>query len=222
MTTGEGGQIAAVFDVDNTLVPGTSSEQLFIRYLIRERHLGTRAAWGTLAAMVRGARRGPLHALRRHRPYLRGWPVGRLAALGEEAFARAIAPRLSRIGTARVREHAAAGHLVAILSGAPPFLLAPLGRALGVEQIIGSELAVLNEAYTGALAAPHPYGEEKATLARRFAREHGVDLAASYAYADHHSDAPFLALFGHPVCVNPTPRLRAIAARSGWAVEEFR
>ncbi|MDP9372939.1 MAG: HAD-IB family hydrolase, partial [Chloroflexota bacterium] len=159
---------------------------------------------------------------RLHRPYIRGWPVARLQALGEEAFAAAIAPRLSRRGEARVGEHRARGHLTALLSGAPPFLLAPLARRLAVAHVIGTPLAVVDGAYTGALAAGHPYGEEKAALARRFAAAHGVDLAASYAYADHHSDAPLLALFGHPVCVNPTPRLRRLAARFGWPVEEFR
>ncbi len=77
-------------------------------------------------------------------------------------------------------------------------------------------------AYTGEVSAEHPYGEEKAALACRFAREHGVDLSRSYGYADHHSDAPFLRLFGYPVCVNPTPRLRTLAAAAGWAVEEWR
>ncbi len=123
---------------------------------------------------------------------------------------------------ARVRRHQAAGHLVALLSGAPPFLLALLGQLLGIAQVIGTPLAVEDGAYTGGLAGKHLYGPEKAVLAARFARQHAVDLAASYAYADHHSDARFLLLFGHPVCVNPTPRLRRLAARFGWPVETFR
>jgi HAD superfamily hydrolase (TIGR01490 family) len=216
------GRVAAVFDVDNTLIPGISSERLFIRYLIRRRHFGPRAAYRTLAVMLRYARLGPFHTVRQHRPYLRGWPVARLEALGGEAFATAIRPRLSGRGVARVREHQAAGHLTALLSGAPPFLLAPLARFLGIEQVIGTPLAVVDGAYTGDLAGNHPYGPEKAALARRFAKAHDVALAASYAYADHHTDLAFLALFGHPVCVNPSPALRRQAARRGWPVEEFR
>lgn len=215
------GRVAAVFDIDNTLLPGTTSERLFIRHLIRHRHLGSRAAWGTLAAMARYAHLGPVRALRVHRPYLRGWLVERLAALSEEVFATTIAPHLSARGVARVREHQAAGHLVALLTGAPPFLADPLSRRLGVADVIATPLAIQDGAYTGELAGEHPYGAHKATLAHRFAREHGVDLAASYAYADHHSDARLLLLFGHPVCVNPTPRLRRLAARFGWSVETF-
>lgn len=221
-STGVGQGVAAVFDVDNTLLPGASSERLFIRFLIERRHLGWRAAVGTLAAMVRYARLGPFHALRQHRPYLRDWHVARLEALAEEAFATTIAPRLSRRGVERVRQHQVQGHVTVLLSGAPPFLLAPLSRQLGIEHVIGTPLATAAGVYTGTLAGGHPYGEEKAALARRFAAAHGVDLAASYAYADNHSDAPLLQLFGHPVCVNPSPRLRRLAARFGWPVEEFR
>lgn len=222
-TRNPSGKVAAIFDVDNTLLPGTSSEQLFIRFLIARRHLGPRAAFGTLLALARHARTGtPRAILREHRPYILGWEVARLAALAEEAVATTIVPRLSGAAVARVRHHQAAGHLVALLSGAPPFLLAPLARHLGVEHTIGTPLAIADGAYTGELSGVHLYGPEKAVLAARFARDHEVDLAASYAYADHHTDAAFLTLFGHAVCVNPTPRLRRIAARFGWPVEAFR
>jgi phosphoserine phosphatase len=45
-----------------------------------------------------------------------------------------------------------------------------------------------------------------------------VDLAGSYAYSDHISDAAFLALVGHPVAVNPSLRLRLLARKRGWDV----
>jgi HAD superfamily hydrolase (TIGR01490 family) len=221
-TGGAQGRIAALFDIDNTLLPGATSERLVVRHLIRHRHFSARAAWGTLVAMARHARIGPFHALRLHRPYLRGWRVDDIDALGAEVFATEIAPRLARRGIARVREHQEQGHLVALLSGAPPFLTAPLARYLAITDVLATPLAVANDRYTGELQGDHPYGIYKALLAQRFARERGLDLAASYAYADHHSDVRLLSLVGHPVCVNPTPRLRQQAQRFGWPVEEFR
>lgn len=214
--------IAAIFDVDNTLLPGTSAERLFVTYLLRRRLVGARAAFGTLLALLRYVRLGPARTLRQHRPYLRGWQVERLRVLGEEVVREVIVPRLSRGGVARVREHDAAGHRTALVSGSLPFLLGPLGRWLGVEVVIGTPLAISGDAYTGALSGAHLYGAEKAVVTRRFAAARGVDLRVSYGYADQHSDLPFLALFGHPVCVNPTPRLRRLAARRGWPVEEWR
>ncbi|HEX5502431.1 MAG TPA: HAD-IB family hydrolase [Thermomicrobiales bacterium] len=217
----ERGCIAAIFDVDRTLLPGTTTERLFLRYLVMRRHYGPRAALATIRLLARHARLGPFHALRQHRPYLRGWEVARMDALGADAFAATIAPRLAPLGVARVGEHLAAGHLTALLSGSLPFLLAPLARRLGVAHVIVAPLEVVDGAYTGELAGEHAYAATKARLADRFAREHGADLADAYAYADHHTDAALLALCGHPVCVNPTAKLRRLAARRGWPVEAW-
>jgi HAD superfamily hydrolase (TIGR01490 family) len=213
--------IAAVFDVDNTLLPGATSERVFISYLIRNGHYGLRETLATLATLVRYARLGPFGALRTHRPYLRGRLAADVARLADEAFAMQILPRLAPAGAARIRRHQEEGHRVALLSGAPIFLVGLLARHLGVTEIIGTPLALRDDRYTGALDGLHPYGARKAILARRFAEERGADLSASYAYADHHSDAEMLALFGHPVCVNATPRLRRIARERGWAVEDW-
>ena len=56
---------------------------------------------------------------------------------------------------------------------------------------------------------------------RRLAGERAIDLNRSFCYADHHTDQSLLELFGHPICVNPTERLRAIARQRGWAIEWF-
>jgi putative phosphoserine phosphatase/1-acylglycerol-3-phosphate O-acyltransferase len=216
-----GDRVAAIFDVDRTLIPGTTTERLFLRYLVARRHFGPRAALQTIRVMARHARVGPFHALRQHRAYLRGWEVARLDALGEDVFATAIAPRLAPLGVARVGEHLAAEHLTALLSGSLPFLLAPLARHLGIEHVIVAPLEVVEGAYTGELTGAHAYAAAKATLATDFAREHGADLARSYAYADHHTDAALLELCGHPVCVNPSAKLRRVAARRGWLVETW-
>ena len=46
--------------------------------------------------------------------------------------------------------------------------------------------------------------------------EHGVDLAESYAYSDSVYDTPLLAAVGHPVVVNPDPRMVFMAAARRW------
>ena len=66
--------------------------------------------------------------------------------------------------------------------------------------------------FTGQRVGLHPYAENKAKLpAEQLAAEHGFDLSRSYAYGNHHTDAHKLALFGHPVAVNPDEKLRRIA-----------
>ena len=49
----------------------------------------------------------------------------------------------------------------------------------------------------------------------------GIDLDASTAYSDSHTDLPFLEAVGHPVAVNPDRRLRRLARERGWPMLEF-
>lgn len=214
-------RVAALFDVDNTLLPGMASERIFIRALFRRGLYGPRAILRTLATLARHAPLGPVGTLRTHRPYLRGLGASEVERLAEAVFADEILPRLSPIGVARVRDHLDRGHLVALLSGSPRFLVGLLARHLGIGQFVGAHLTLTDERYTGDLADLHPYGRNKLTFAQRLAREHRFDLRDAYAYADHHSDAALLLAVGHPVCVNPDARLRRLAERFGWAIERW-
>lgn len=214
--------IAAVFDVDRTLLPDTTAERLFLRYLLRERVLGVRALAETLGFLALRGWPHPIRELRRHRPYLQGQLVPSMTELGQRCFEEVIRPRLAARGIERVRHHADAGHQTVLLSGSLPFVLEPMASAMGVDHLICSQLDARNDRLIGRLVGPHPYGTAKALLIRRFAEASRIDLQDSYCYADHHSDEGVLRLFGHPVCINPNDRLRAIALRLGWPVEEFR
>jgi len=56
---------------------------------------------------------------------------------------------------------------------------------------------------------------------RSYAAEHGIDLQASYAYADSHSDLPLLEAAGNPVAVRPDVPLYRHARRSHWDVVDW-
>ncbi len=220
-TTANAGKVAAVFDIDNTLLPKTTSERVLIKYLIQHGQYGLSATMGTLTTVVRHANLGPSGALRIYRPYLRHRTVAEVAQFASHVFRTRIQPRLAPEAIARVQWHHRQGHHLAVLSGAPQFLATLIADYLGINTVIGTPLAVVDGRYTGALAGLHPYGPRKSLLVQQFATEQQIDLTASYGYADHHTDAEFLSLFGHPTCVNPTQRLRQIASRKGWPIAEW-
>jgi phosphoserine phosphatase len=56
---------------------------------------------------------------------------------------------------------------------------------------------------------------------RELAAEEGLDLSASTAYSDSHTDVPFLEAVGHPVAVNADRRLKRIARVRGWPTISF-
>ncbi len=214
--------IAAVFDVDRTLLPDTTAERLFLSYLIKERVIGARALIETLRFVAVRGRNSPIRSVRRHRPYLRGTHVELVSELGARCFEEKIRPRLSSKGIERVQRHLQDGQEPVLLSGSIPQVIGPMAAALGVQHVICSNLESRGERFTGRLIGPHPYGGGKVLLIQRFANEFKIELQRSFCYADHHSDEPVLSLFGHPVCINPNERLRLIAQRLGWPIEEFR
>ena len=215
--------IAAVFDVDRTLVPGTTTERVFIRYLLRRRVIGipqvARLGWYVLRALPK---MDPMEAVRRQRIYLAGLPVARITRLAEACFREDIQPLVSAAGLAAIREHQAQGHVTVLLSGSLDFLLRPLQAYTGADHLISTHLEERNGRFTGRIEGAWPYGPTKAALIRHFAEEHGVAFADSYAYADHHSDVEVLSLFGRPVVINAKTKMAALARARQWEMREFR
>ena len=64
-------------------------------------------------------------------------------------------------------------------------------------------------------------GESRAAWMSSYAAEHGIDMSASYGYADSHSDLPLLEAIGHPVAVRPDIPLYRHARRSHWDVADW-
>ena len=145
--------IGAVFDVDRTLLPGTTAERLFLRYLWEKRELGLREALLTAGFTLRHLRPTPsriVQSIRRHRPYLRGKDLAEMQQLGADCFARDIRPRLAARGIEAVAAHRAQGHTTVMLSGSLWFLLQPMAEFLGVNHVIATRLAVKAASVAGA------------------------------------------------------------------------
>ncbi len=208
----------AVFDVDGTLLPHTSTEQLFIKELFT-RQVFTPAQWLTfLLLALNGFRYGLGSALRANKGYYRGMPVGTARQFAGWFFRHHLKARLSPIGLAEVSRRQQQGYRIFILSGAPQFLIEPLAAHLQADYVLGSRLEHHNGRFTGRLAAPHPYALHKRDYLKALAPELDLDFQQSAVYANHHTDALHMELFHEVVAVNPTPRLAQIAGEHHWPV----
>ena len=65
------------------------------------------------------------------------------------------------------------------------------------------------------------YGDGKYHVTKKWADANGVDLKDCYFYSDSMSDVLLLEKVGHPVVVNPDPRLRKHAEARGWPIEDW-
>jgi phosphoserine phosphatase len=128
--------------------------------------------------------------------------------------------RLAPAAVRRVREHRAAGHPTVLITGA----IRPLTRPLAplFDHVEAAELAVDEHGRcTGFLASSPLVGESRAAWMRQWSAEQGIDLAASYGYADSYSDLPLLDAVGHPVAVRPDVALFRHARRRRWDVVDW-
>lgn len=222
LTTHNSLLVAAVFDVDRTLVPVTTTERIFIRYLLRKGVLGPRAVARTIFFIGRQfPSTSPFETIRRQRAYLHGQPYEKMKRLAERCFRSDIQPRLSKAGLEALQQHKKQGHAVILLSGSLDFLLEPLKRYVEADHLIAARMEVFEGKLTGRIVGDYPYGDYKAALMEHFAQEHGLDFSRSFAYADHHTDHTVLRLFGNPVVVNPKAKMQEISRREGWNVREF-
>jgi HAD superfamily hydrolase (TIGR01490 family) len=214
----------AAFDMDGTLVASNVIES----YLwLRLSELGPARRFDELRSLL-GRLPGYLLTERRDRgAFLRalyrryaGADVAELDAVVDETIADLVLARMSAAALRAVRAHRAAGHRTVLITGA----IRPLTRPLAplFDTIVAADLATdATGRATGFLVAPPLVGEGRAAWLRRYAAGEGLDLSASYAYADSHSDLPMLRAVGHPVAVNPDVPLYRAARRGRWPIEHW-
>jgi HAD superfamily hydrolase (TIGR01490 family) len=148
-------------------------------------------------------------------------PEREIARMSAELLA-GILPRIYPQMLEEVHHHQDAGRATFIVSAAGNDLVRTLAAVLRMEGGIGTRWEVgADGAYTGRMDGPFVYGDGKVEAMRRFAEDHEIDLAASYAYSDSASDLPMLRAVGNPVVVNPDDALREIARAEGWRVMRF-
>jgi len=119
-----------------------------------------------------------------------------------------------------LNKHKRSGHVVIIASGASSELLEIIGQKLGVSNVIGTKLEVIDGRYTGRTIKPACFGENKVKLLEEYIGQNGleIDLPSSFAYADSVFDIPLLKLVGNPVATYPDENLRQFARHNGWQI----
>jgi len=150
-----------------------------------------------------------------------GQSEDRLVVLAEELFEDVIKPNIYPRAKELIDESKRAGVRQVLISGALDFTMRPLAKYLGVDDLIANQLEFVDSYATGKLRKPFVAGATKADIMRAYSKQHGIDLAESWAYTDSFSDYPMLAVVGHPTACNPDFRLRSLARSYDWPVLEL-
>jgi HAD superfamily hydrolase (TIGR01490 family) len=220
----EHGRGAAFFDLDRTLMAGSSG--LYWARAARGAGLLTRRriaryGWENLKFRLRGSTDQATDRVRREvGEMISGQRVIDLQRLAPRVLA-GVLPRLYPQMLDVAHAHQDAGRPVYICTAASQEMAEMLAHVLSFDGALGARSEVVDGRYTGRPAGPFTYREGKAVAMRELADAQGIDLAASYAYSDSESDLPMLRIVGHPVVVNPDAELRRVAREEGWEVMRF-
>lgn len=209
------GRVAAIFDVDQTLIQGYT-ERLFFRYLVRHGLLPLPRALSYLGRLARN----PKERFR-DKTYLQGLPVAETLQLARKCYQENIAPRLSAVAVSCVREHQGRGHNIVLLTGSLSFLTMPLKEELGADWLIATEVVQNGRCFSGEVTGLHPRGANKLHLLLELSQAQDLDLGRSFAYGDHLQDFHLFRRIGYPVAVNPSWRLKRLARRHRWPIRSF-
>jgi len=151
----------------------------------------------------------------------RGQSESRLAADAVRWVEAMVAEQIYPEARELVSDHLARGHVVAIVSGATRYVVAPIARCLGIEHSIYTRLEVVDGLFTGDVVEPVCFEEGKIYWLEKFIEEQGISLAKSWFYTDSITDIPLLDRVGHPVVTNPDPMLYRAARKRRWPVRFF-
>jgi len=220
--------VAAFFDIDNTLMQGASiyhlARGLFARKILSASDLadyalvqgrfllaGSSESVADLAKITESAL-----------AFVAGRTTEELESLCEEIYDEIMADKVWPGTVQLAHEHLEAGHRVWLVSAAPIELARVIATKLGLDGAVATTSEIVDGIYTGKLTSVPMHGAAKAEALHVLAREHGFDLAASYAYSDSSNDIPLLTMVGHPTAINPDSALRKYAERNDWPIRDFR
>ncbi len=218
-----GPRVAALFDLDHTLVAGFSATAFLIERItsgrISPREIGDGVAGALSFALGRIGFSGMLATVV---ATYRGLAESVMEQQGEEVFAKRLAKEIYPEARALVEAHRARGHTLAIISSALTYQVGPFARSLDIPHVACTRLEVERGVFTGAIVKPTCWQEGKLYYARELASAEGFDLAESFFYSDSADDLPLLEAVGRPRPTNPGSRLAGIARDRGWPIRRFK
>jgi putative phosphoserine phosphatase / 1-acylglycerol-3-phosphate O-acyltransferase len=210
---------AAFFDLDRTLLSGASGEvfagAMRMAGLTGPNALpGERLLFGLFNAIGETL---PSMVLARQAVTLAAGRSQVAVAEAAQTVADELCSMVQPFAETAFAAHREAGRPIVLATTTPYDLVKPFADRLGLDDVVATRYGVGPDGtYDGTLDGPFVWSAGKLAAITEWAERHDVDLAESYAYSDSVYDTPMLAAVGHPIVVNPDPRMVLVAAARRW------
>ena len=221
------GKRVAFFDVDNTLIRGSTifflGRGMYQRGFFSKRDISAFVLANLKYRLTGTEKAEEIEKFQNAATdFIGGHNVKEIEAIGSEIYDEYVSPALWQGAIDIANQHLINGEEVWLVTAAPQDMAVLIAKRLGFTGALGSKAEVIDGTYTGKMNGLLLHGNQKAIAVRELADKEGIDLKNSYAYSDSHNDFPLLTAVGNPAAINPDTLLQIRAIRDNWPIHDFR
>ena len=121
-----------------------------------------------------------------------------------------------------INHHRQAGDRVLVITSTNRFIVEPICKSLGIDEIIATDLQIIDGKYTGKVDGTPTFKEGKVERFNQWLKEQNTNNEGSYFYSDSINDMPMLLEVTYPIAVDPDPALRKEAESRLWEIISLR
>jgi HAD superfamily hydrolase (TIGR01490 family) len=205
------GKRVAFFDVDNTIIRGSTifflGRGMYQRGFFSKRDISAFVLANLRYRLTGTEKPEEIEKFQNAATdFIGGHNVKEIEAIGSEIYDEFVSPALWQGTIDIANKHLADSVEVWLVTAAPQDMAVLIANRLGFTGALGTKAEIINGVYTGKMNGLLLHGNQKAIAIKELANAQGIDLKNSYAYSDSHNDFPLLTAVGNPA---------AILARSG-------
>ncbi|MDG2018584.1 MAG: HAD-IB family hydrolase [Porticoccaceae bacterium] len=214
----------AIFDLDNTLIAGDSdhswgeflvAQSIVDRQLYKEMNDKFYADYESGNLDIFAYLEFSVEPLTR-------LPMKDLQQLHKLFMQDIVKPMMLNQATDLIHRHRKAGDRLLVITSTNRFIVEPICLSLGIDEIIATDLEIVNGQYSGNIVGTPTFQEGKVVRFNQWLEENNESNSDSYFYSDSINDLPLLMEVAHPVAVDPDSALRKEAESRQWKIISLR
>ena len=210
-----------IFDLDNTILNG-DSDYSWINFLINENYVDKHEYEKRNQYFYDQYYEGNLDydewaefAL----STIKGKTPFDLEGLLSKFLSTVIEPMINIYALRLLHNHHHDNDIMLLASATNSVLVEPIARRLGFENIVATEVEIIDGVYTGKVYGRPALGQGKLTKVEEWAAQNNIkDFKDAIFYSDSINDLPLLSEVGVPIAVNPDDQLRNLSIKNNWEV----
>lgn len=149
-------------------------------------------------------------------------PLEKLQSLHQQFMREVIDPMKLDKANDLINRHRQAGDRLLVITSTNRFIVEPICKSLGINEIIATDLEIIDNKYTGKVMGTPTFKEGKVERFNQWLKQQKESDNESYFYSDSINDMPMLMQVAYPIAVDPDPALRMEAESRSWEIISLR